>query len=80
MKAYFIFNVFVEVSELDSDDDEEEREETKIKSVIDPEQLESNKIKSVSSILKQSDLIFFQLPDTLPLNQAGFVLFQAVRM
>lgn len=59
------------VSELDSDDDEEEREETKIKSVIDPEQVESNKIKSVSSILKQSDLIFFQLPDTLPLNQTS---------
>ena len=80
MTAYFISNVFVEVSELDSDDDEDEREETKVKSVIDPEQVENNKIKSVSSILKQSDLIFFQLPDTLPLNQACFVLFQAVRM
>jgi len=56
------------VSELDSDDDEES-EETRVKTVINGDEADNKKIKSVSSILKQSDLIFFQLPDTIPLHQ-----------
>jgi len=56
------------VSELDSDDDEES-EQTRVKTVINGDEADNKKIKSVSSILKQSDLIFFQLPDTIPLHQ-----------